>query len=69
MNEPREDYDKEEIRRLLKFPEVLAREYPVELRRAGTGLQCRCHFHEERTASFSIRGGEHGDTGHCFGCG
>jgi hypothetical protein len=66
---PREDFDKEEIRSRLKFPEVLAREYAVELRRAGTALQCRCPFHEEKSASFSIKGGENGDFGHCFGCG
>lgn len=70
MSEPeREDFDKEEIRRLLKFHEVLVREYAVELRRAGSALQCRCPFHEEKSPSFSIRGGETGDAGHCFGCG
>lgn len=67
--EPRPSYDKELIRERLKFATVLRKEFGVELRRAGSGLECRCPMHEERTPSFSIKGGEEGDSGHCFGCG
>lgn len=69
MEPGHETYDKEAIRDRLKFAEVLRKEFGSELRRSGSGLTCRCPFHEERTPSFSIRGGESGDTGHCFGCG
>jgi hypothetical protein len=68
-DEPRATYDKELIRERLKFATVLRKEFGVELRRAGSGLECRCPIHEERTPSFSIKGGEQGDSGHCFGCG
>lgn len=62
-------YDKEKIRERIKFPDLLRREFGVELRRVGKGLECRCPFHEERTPSFHIKDGEDGDFGHCFGCG
>lgn len=64
----RDTYDKEAIRERLKFHEVLQKEFGVELRRAGSGLECRCPFHDERTPSFSIRDGIEGDFGYCFGC-
>ncbi len=68
-DETRLTYDKELIRERLKFATVLRKEFGVELRRSGSGLECRCPMHEERTPSFSIKGGENGDSGHCFGCG
>ncbi|MBC3193182.1 DNA primase [Pseudonocardia sp. C8] len=60
------DADIAEVRNRTRIEEIVE-EY-VALRRAGAGsLKGLCPFHDEKTASFTVRP-SHG-TFHCFGCG
>lgn len=56
----------DEIRSRIDLGELI-QSYGVEVRRMGSGLKCRCPFHNEKTPSFMINV-EKG-LYHCFGCG
>lgn len=55
----------EEIRRALPIDQVIGRS--VRLKRHGQWLTGLCPFHQEKSASFSVRPSSR--TFHCFGCG
>ena len=67
MSEKPQTYDIEEIKRRLPMMDLLERD-GVRMRRAGSGWQGCCPFHEEKTGSFNV-GSERPDRARCFGCG
>ena len=57
---------KEEIKARIDLADLIA-SYGIDIRHNGSGIWCRCPFHNEKTPSFKIdpSSGRY----HCFGCG
>ncbi len=66
-DQPRQEYDIEEIKRRLPFVELMVIE-GIEMRRSGANYVACCPFHGERSPSFTVHAARP-THGHCYGCG